>query len=277
MILVTGANGQLGYDVIKELDKLGIPCKGVGSQDFDITDEVATVAYITQLAPKAVIHCAAYTAVDRAEEESELCTAVNVAGTAHIARACLAVGAKMMYISTDYVFPGVGERPYDVTDEPAPKNVYGLTKWQGEQVVQSLLEQYFIVRISWVFGHNGNNFVKTMLRLGVEKNELNVVADQIGSPTYTVDLASLLCRMIHTEKYGIYHATNEGFCSWADFATAIMQYAQLPCHINAIATSEYPSKAIRPLNSRLSKDSLIENGFRKLSRWEDALLRYLKP
>ena len=274
-ILVTGATGQLGYDVCKQLTALGIENKGLGSKDCDLTDPGQVRTVFKAYAPDAVIHCAAYTQVDKAETEVALCRKINVEGTRSIAQVCNELGAKMLYISTDYVFDGKGERPFD-TDAPIdPKNVYGRSKADGETAVCQELLKYFIVRISWVFGENGNNFVKTMLRLGKDKDILNVVNDQIGSPTYTADLAKLLADMIQTEQYGIYHATNEGFCSWADFAEAIMEQANLNCKIKGIPTTDYPTPAARPLNSRLSKRSLDAAGFERLPSWQDALQRYL--
>ncbi|MBN1075627.1 dTDP-4-dehydrorhamnose reductase [Clostridium botulinum] len=275
MILVTGVNGQLGYDVVKELKKRDIECLGIDIKDLDITDVKAVNEYILNLKPECVIHCAAYTAVDKAEDEKEICTKVNVYGTENIANVCKKIDAKMIYISTDYVFDGLGDKPFEIDGNINPMSVYGKTKYQGELKVKELLERYFIVRISWVFGLHGNNFINTMLRLGSEKEILNVVCDQIGSPTYTADLAPLLCEMAVSEKYGIYHATNEGTCSWAELAKEIMTKAKLNCKINSISTSEYPTKAVRPLNSRLSKKSLIYNGFKILPLWKDALNRYL--
>lgn len=275
-ILVTGVAGQLGYDVMRELNKRGIEVIGVDRSDFDITDIEATEKFILSVNPDAVIHCAAYTAVDAAEDNVELCRKVNVNGTENIARACAKIKVKMLYISTDYVFPGSGDIPYDINAEKAPQNVYGQSKLDGELVVQKYLQNYFIVRISWVFGKNGNNFVKTMLRLGKEREQLSVVSDQIGSPTYTFDLARLLVDMIRTDKYGIYHATNEGYCSWAEFAKEIMRLANLPCKIISISTEEYPTKAKRPLNSRMNKSSLDKNGFVRLPSWQDALRKYLQ-
>ena len=222
------------------------------------------------------MHCAAYTAVDRAEDEEEICRKVNVDGTENIAKACKEIDAKMIYISTDYVFDGKGDEPFEVDGHIEPHSVYGKTKYEGELKVQEILDKYFIVRISWVFGINGNNFIKTMLRLGKEKESLNVVCDQIGSPTYTADLAPLLCDMAVSEKYGVYHATNEGFCSWAEFAQEIMEKAGLRCKIDPIPTSEYPAKAERPFNSRMSKKSLVDSGFSILPTWKEALDKYLK-
>ena len=275
-ILVTGVKGQLGYDVMKELNKRNIECLGVDIEDFDITDKGATTAFIKNYHPDCVIHCSAYTAVDKAEDNLDLCSKVNGEGPRNIARACKEIDAKMVYISTDYVFPGIGEHAYEVDDPTGPLGAYGQTKLDGELAVKELLTKYFIVRISWVFGKNGNNFIKTMLRLGKERNEVSVVCDQIGSPTYTADLAPLLCDMVATEKYGTYHATNEGFCSWAEFTQEIFKLAGCSTKVNFITTSEYPTKAKRPLNSRMSKKSLDEASFNRLPSWQDALDRYLK-
>lgn len=275
-ILVTGVGGQLGYDVCRELTARGIEHRGVDIGDFDITDAQAVRACLTACRPDAVIHCSAWTAVDKAEDEPEKCRTVNVDGTRHIAAVCKEIGAKMLYISTDYVFPGTGERFYEPEDPTGPLGVYGETKLGGEQAVRELLERFFIVRISWVFGKNGNNFVKTMLRLGETRAEVSVVCDQVGSPTYTADLAPLLCDMVETEKYGVYHATNEGVCTWAEFAQEAFRLAGKDVKVNAIPTSEYPTRAVRPLNSRMSKDKLEEMGFVRLPVWQDALGRYLK-
>ncbi|HCW53386.1 MAG TPA: dTDP-4-dehydrorhamnose reductase [Clostridium sp.] len=274
MILVTGVNGQLGYDVVKELKKRNIKHLGIGRHELDITDKLQVISYITNLKPSCVIHCAAYTAVDKAEDDYDNCYKVNVDGTENIAIACKEINAKMIYISTDYVFDGKGNNPFDIYDHIEPHSVYGKTKYEGELRVKKLLDKYFIVRISWVFGINGNNFVKTMLRLGEKKESLNVVYDQIGSPTYTADLAPLLCDMAISEKYGVYHATNEGFCSWAEFAEEIMNIAGLKCKINYVTTSEYGSKTNRPLNSRLSKSCLVKKEFNVLPGWKDALKRF---
>lgn len=274
-ILVTGAKGQLGYDVCKRLSLCGIEHCGVDIDDFDITDRQATDAYLRAYAPDAVIHCSAFTAVDRAEDEVELCRRVNAEGTANLADSAAAIGAKMLYISTDYVFSGEGDAAYAATDEPAPLSVYGKTKLEGELSVKRASNRYFIVRISWVFGKNGNNFVKTMLRLSETREELNVVCDQIGSPTYTFDLSILLCDMIQTEKYGIYHATNEGLCSWAELAEETMRLSGRSMRIHPIPTTEYPTRARRPLNSRMRKDALDIAGFARLPHWKDALSRYL--
>lgn len=275
-VLVTGVNGQLGYDVIRELKLRHYDCIGAGRTEFDITDFEAADKFIKNYKPDVVIHCSAYTAVDKAEDEPELCRKVNVNGTANIAKACKAIDAKMIYISTDYVFPGAGENFYEVNDKTAPLGVYGQAKLEGELAVKAILEKYFIVRISWVFGINGNNFVKTMLRLGKEREEINVVADQIGSPTYTVDLAKLLCDMAVSDKYGTYHATNEGICSWAEFTEEIFRQAGYSTKVNHIPSSAYLTKAMRPLNSRLSKASLDFGSFTRMPSWKNAVQRYLK-
>lgn len=274
-ILVTGATGQLGWDVVKELKKRNIECRGVGSKDLDITDKEAVFAYIRAYQPDAVIHCAAYTAVDKAEDEPEKCRDVNINGTAYIAEACREIDAKMIYISTDYVFGDDGDRPHEVDDQVHPLNVYGQTKWEGEEAVRHTLQKYFIVRISWVFGEHGNNFVKTMLRLGQTHKEISVVADQFGAPTYTADLAPLLCDMIQTDKYGTYHACNGGCCSWAEFAEEIFKNAQMDVKVKPITTEEYPTKARRPKNSRLSMDTWTEAGFEMLPVWQTAVNRFI--
>lgn len=270
-VLVTGANGQLGYDVIEVLKLRNIECCGTTRNDFDLCDFTSAEKFITAFHPDVIIHCAAYTAVDKAEEEKELCRAVNAVGTENIAKICKKINAKMLYISTDYVFDGTKKGFYEVDDMPNPINVYGQTKLEGEQAVQKILDRYFIVRISWVFGEHGNNFVKTMLRLGKERKEINVVSDQVGSPTYTVDLAQLLIDMIQTDKYGIYHATNEGECSWAEFAEEIFKVAGMNVNVKHIISNEYPTKANRPQNSRMGKKCLTNNGFRKLPKWEESL------
>lgn len=274
-VLITGANGQLGYDVVKELKLHNIECYGATRQDFDLCNFFATEKFITEYNPDVVIHCAAYTAVDKAEDEPELCRVVNAGATENIAKVCKKIDAKMMYISTDYVFDGTKDGYYEVNDVPNPINVYGQTKLEGERAVQEILDKYFIVRISWVFGDHGNNFVKTMLRLGKERKELSVVDDQIGSPTYTADLAPLLVDMIKTEKYGIYHATNEGECSWAKFAEEIFKAAGMDVKVNRITSAEYPTKAKRPQNSKMSKDSLVKYGFRALQTWQKSIIAFM--
>ncbi len=276
-ILVTGVKGQLGYDVVKCLTERQIACIGADKEEFDITDLDAVRSYLRETNPTALVHCAAYTAVDKAEEELDVCRKVNAEGVRNLALVCKEMDIKMLYISTDYVFPGTGDTFYEVNDPTGPLSQYGKTKLEGEEAVKELLTKYFIVRISWVFGKNGANFVKTMLRLGKEREELTVVADQIGSPTYTKDLAPLLCDMIVSEKYGTYHATNEGICSWAEFAKEIFRQAGLNVKVKEVTTEEYGiSKAVRPKNSRMSKENLEAAGFHKLPDWKDALKRYLK-
>ncbi|MED5099755.1 dTDP-4-dehydrorhamnose reductase [Niallia sp. FSL K6-0212] len=274
-ILVTGYSGQLGYDVVLEGKKRGFDMIGVGHKELDITQEEQVRNYIHTVKPDVVIHCAAYTAVDNAEDNKDVCFDVNVNGTKYLAASAKSVDAKFIYISTDYVFEGTGIEPFTEEDAANPVGYYGITKHEGEKAVQSLLDKYFIVRISWVFGINGNNFIKTMLRLAETRKELNVVGDQYGSPTYTFDLAKLLLDMAETEKYGVYHASNEGFTTWADFAKEIFQVAGKAVKVNSITTEEYPTKAVRPKNSRMSKDKLEKNGFTRLPAWQDALTRYI--
>lgn len=275
-VLVTGATGQLGWDVVKALKKRNIECCGTGSKDLDITDRGAVMRFIAGYHPDAVIHCAAYTAVDKAEDEPEKCRDVNVNGTAYIAEACRAVDAKMVYISTDYVFGDDGDKPHEVDDPVHPLNVYGQTKWEGEEAVRRTLQKYFIVRISWVFGEHGNNFVKTMLRLGQTHKEISVVADQFGAPTYTADLAPLLCDMIETDKYGTYHACNSGCCSWAEFAEEIFKDAHMDVKVIPIRTEEYPAKARRPKNSRLIQIRIQYVGLTVLPDWKKGLMDFIQ-
>ena len=276
-VLVTGAKGQLGQDLMAELASRGITGIGVDVEDMDITDAEACRRVISAERPDAVIHCAAYTAVDAAEDNVELCRKINGEGTRNIAVVCRELDIPMMYISTDYVFNGQGERPWEPDDYREPLNVYGLTKYEGEIAVEQLLKKYFIVRIAWVFGLNGKNFIKTMLRLGKERGAVSVVDDQIGSPTYTYDLARLLVDMIQTDRYGRYHATNEGLCSWYEFACEIFRQAGMDeVKVTPVDSASYPAKAKRPFNSRMSKEKLTENGFERLPSWQDALGRYLK-
>lgn len=274
-VLVTGVKGQLGYDVMNELAGRGHEGIGVDIQEMDITDAASVEKVITEAAPDAVIHCAAYTAVDAAEDNVDLCRRVNAGGTENIARVCKALNCKMMYISTDYVFNGQGTRPWEPDDKREPLNVYGQTKYEGELAVETL-EKFFLVRIAWVFGVNGRNFIKTMLNLGKTRDHLTVVADQIGSPTYTYDLARLLVDMIETDRYGRYHATNEGLCSWYEFACEIFKQAGMNVTVSPVTSDQYPAKAKRPMNSRMDKSKLDEMGFKRLPSWQDALGRYLK-
>lgn len=291
-VLVTGVGGQLGYDVMNELAKRGHT--GIGSDilpevtnldmeyvQMDITDADSVNEIVDRVAPDAVIHCAAWTAVDAAEDEEniEKVRAINAKGTDNIAKACKRIGAKMMYISTDYVFDGQGETPWDPDcKDYAPLSVYGQTKLEGEQAVSGTVDKFFIVRIAWVFGVNGKNFIKTMLNVGKKYDTVRVVNDQIGTPTYTYDLARLLVDMIESDKYGYYHATNEGgYISWYDFTCEIFKQAGYDTTIVPVTTEEYGlSKAARPYNSRLEKKKLVENGFEPLPTWQDALARYLK-
>lgn len=278
-ILVTGVKGQLGFDVVNELKKNNIEAVGVDIEEMDITDAAAVKKVITESKVDGVIHCAAYTAVDAAEDNEEICRKINAGGTKNIADVCKELDIKMMYISTDYVFNGQGETPWqpDCKDYK-PLNVYGQTKLEGELAVSETLDKYFIVRIAWVFGVNGKNFIKTMLNVGKTHDTVTVVSDQVGTPTYTYDLARLLVDMIQTDKYGYYHATNEGgYISWYDFTCEIYKQAGYTTKVVPVTTAEYGiSKAARPFNSRLDKSKLVENGFKPLPTWQDALARYLK-
>lgn len=274
-VLVTGVKGQLGYDVVNELVKRGHEAIGVDIEEMDITDEQSVSHVITDAQVEAVIHCAAYTAVDKAEDFQEVCRKVNVDGTRNIALICRELDLKMIYISTDYVFSGIGNEPFGEYDSKGPTNVYGKSKLDGELSVTKLVNKHFIVRISWAFGYNGNNFVKTMLKLGKERSTVSVVDDQFGSPTYTFDVARLLVDMITTEKYGTYHATNEGYCSWYDFACEIFKYSKMDVNVIPVESDAFPVKAKRPKNSRLAKIELDKAGFDHLPSWQDALHRYL--
>ncbi len=281
-ILVTGVNGQLGYDVIRELKERGYTnFLGIDINDLDITKKDDVEKFITNYKPDVVIHNAAWTAVDKAEKFKDKVYEVNALGPKYIAETCKKIGAKMMYISTDYVFDGKGDKFFEVDEPKKGLSIYGATKAAGEDFVTSILKEYWIIRISWVFGKNGNNFIKTMIKLAeAGKKELSVVDDQIGSPTYTYDLSKLMCDMIETNKYGIYHATNEGICSWYDFAKYIFEVINADVVVHPVSTEEYkkmvPSQADRPLNSRLSKASLTKNGFNLLPDWKDAVIRYIK-
>ncbi len=275
-VLVTGVKGQLGYDVINELEKRGHVAIGTDVEEMDITDAGKVETVLKNEKPDAVVHCAAYTAVDAAEDNEDLCRKINAEGTENIAKACQELNCKMLYLSTDYVFDGEGERPWEPDDERDPLNVYGVTKYEGELAVEKYVEKFFIVRIAWVFGKNGKNFIKTMLNLGKTHDEVKVVDDQIGSPTYTFDLARLLVDMIETDKYGRYHATNEGLCSWYEFAKEIFKQAGMNVKVSPVTSEEFAAKAKRPHNSRMSKEKLSENGFERLPKWQDALERYLE-
>ena len=297
-VLVTGVAGQLGHDVMNELAKRGH--EGVGSDlaaeysgiadgsavtkmpyvSMDITDAAAVETVLQEVKPDAVVHCAAWTAVDLAEDDDKVdkVRSINAGGTKNIAEVCKKLDCKMVYLSTDYVFDGQGTEPWDPDCKTyQPLNVYGQTKYEGELAVEELVEKFFTVRIAWVFGVNGKNFIKTMLRIGKESGAASVVDDQIGSPTYTYDLARLLVDMTQTDKYGRYHATNEGLCSWYEFACEIFRAAGMDVKVTPVHSDEYPAaKAKRPMNSRMSKEKLTENGFERLPEWKDAVARYLK-
>ena len=276
-VFVTGVKGQLGYDVVNELEKRGHTAIGVDIEELDITDAEAVDKMITETAPDAVIHCAAWTAVDAAEDNEEKCRQVNAYGTENIAKVCKKLDCKMMYISTDYIFDGKGTRPWE-PDDPVttPLNVYGQTKYEGELAVRNNVEKFFIVRIAWVFG-KGKNFIKTMLNLAKTHDQLTVVNDQYGTPTYTYDLSRLLVDMIETDKYGNYHATNEGgYITWYDFACEIFRQAGVNIEVEPVSSAQYAAKAKRPENSRMNKQKLVDNGFQPLPDWKDALRRYLE-
>lgn len=274
-ILVTGVKGQLGYDVVQEGERRGFEMIGTDVDNMDITDLAQVRTTMESRRPDAVVHCAAYTAVDAAEDNQEICRKINVDGTRNIAEVCKDMDIPMMYFSTDYIFDGQGENFWKEDDPKAPLNVYGQTKYDGELAVQELVQKYFILRISWVFGVNGHNFIKTMLRLGKERGAVGVVSDQIGTPTYTFDLAKLVIDMIQTDKYGVYHVTNDGLCSWYEFACEIFRQAGMDVKVTPLTSAEFPAKAARPFNSRMSKDKLIVAGFTMLPDWQDALERYL--
>ena len=280
-ILVTGVKGQLGFDCVRELKERGyLHVLALDKEELDITDEKAVHQLILDYQPEVVMHNAAWTAVDKAEQMPDIVYQVNALGPKYIAESCREVGATMFYLSTDYVFDGKGTAPFEVNSPKNGLSVYGRTKSAGEDFITATLKRFFILRISWVFGINGNNFVKTMLKLSQNHNELNVVDDQIGSPTYTHDLSKLMCDMMLTNRYGVYHATNEGFTSWANFASYIFAMAKKNTRIHPVSTEQYrklvPHQADRPLNSRLSKSSLDQAGFSRLPPWQDAIKRYLE-
>lgn len=274
-ILVTGSTGQLGSDVVKELLKRGYSTLSPNRSEFNLCSEDSIRNYILNSNCEAIVHCAAYTQVDKAEDEKDLCIKINTTATKHIVKCAKILDIPMIYISTDYVFDGTKDGEYTENDETNPINIYGESKLAGEKYVQEILDKYYIVRTSWVFNINGKNFIETMLRLSKANNQLSIVNDQIGSPTYTKDLSRLLVDMLETSKYGLYHATNEGYCSWYEFADTIFKLANINIDIKAINSNEYASRAKRPLNSKLSKDKLIEYGFKPLPHWEDALKDYL--
>ena len=274
-ILVTGSTGQLGSDVVKELLKRGYSTLSPNRSELNLCSEDNIRNYIINSNCEAIVHCAAYTQVDKAEDEKDLCIKINATATKHIAKCAKILDIPMIYISTDYVFDGTKDGKYTENDETNPINIYGESKLAGEKYVQEILDKYYIVRTSWVFNINGKNFIETMLRLSKANNQLSIVNDQIGSPTYTKDLSRLLVDMLETSKYGLYHATNEGYCSWYEFANTIFKLANINIDIKAINSNEYASRAKRPMNSKLSKDKLIEYGFKPLPHWEYALKDYL--
>ena len=273
-VLITGGKGQLGSAMRQRLEELQIPCIAVDKEEFDLTKQDETVAYIKSYMPDVVVHCAAYTAVDKAESEKELCYDINVNGTRNIVLACRETGAKLIYISTDYIFAGIGDMPHETDEKPDPINYYGETKYLGEVAVKEWPKS-FILRTSWVFGQNGNNFINTMLRLAGEGKKIRVVNDQTGSPTYTVDLARLIADMLETESYGTYHAANEGLCTWYEYANYIFECKGLKPDIVPVTSAEYITPARRPQNSRLSRSALDAAGFARLPHWRDAVQRYL--
>lgn len=274
-VVVTGVRGQLGYDVMLELNARGHEALGIDIDELDITDADAVAAFFERCRPDVLIHCAAYTATDKAEDEPDVCRRVNADGTKNLALACRRVNARMLYISTDYVFDGKGSEPFSVDSPIAPLSVYGKTKYEGEAYVRELLDEYYIVRISWVFGINGKNFIRTMLRLAEDRDTVSVVCDQIGSPTYTKDLAPLLCNMAESDRYGTYHATNEGYCSWYELAEETFSAAGISMNVEPITSDKFPAKIKRPENSRLDKSTLDGNGFSRLPHWKDAVRRYV--
>ena len=275
-VVVTGAAGQLGQDVVRELAKKNHDAYGADRSQLDITIEADVMSYIHEVKPDVILHCAAYTNVDAAEENEDTAYQINALGTEYLAKAANEVGAKMLYVSTDYVFDGTATEPYEVDQATSPLGAYGRTKLAGEQLLQKHLDQFFIVRTAWVFGVFGNNFVKTMIRLGKERGEVGVVHDQVGSPTYTVDLAKFMVELMETEKYGIYHATNSGVCSWYEFAVEIFKQAGLEVTVNPLTSEQFPRPAKRPNYSVLSKKKIEAEGLTPLRDWKEALAAYLE-
>lgn len=274
--MVTGVNGQLGHDVTMQLKEMDFDVIAPGRDEFDLTDKNQVEKYIIKEKPDVIIHCAAYTAVDKAEDEKDLCYLINVEGTRAVTEAAKEINAKVVYVSTDYIFDGLGQEPHSEDKEPNPINYYGYTKEQGEKIVRVLIDKHFIVRTSWVYGLNGNNFVRTMLKLTESRNEIDVVSDQIGAPTYTKDLAAFIIDLVQTKKYGTYHGVNEGYCSWHEFAKSILEKSGIDMKVNPISSDDYPTKAKRPLNSRLSKEKTTVAGIDRMPHWEDALTRFIK-
>lgn len=274
-VLVTGASGQLGYDCVQWLTAHGVTCCGVDREDFDLTDAQAVSTYIRTWQPDAIIHCGAYTHVDRAETQPEVCVTVNGVGTLNVVRAALSVNAKLLYVSTDYVFSGAQEEPYGINAQLSPQNVYGVSKAQGEEAVRSLMHRCFIVRTGWLYSKRGNNIVRQIIRDAYGHSEISAAMDQIGCPTYSADLAALICTMISTERYGVYHAANEGCCSVAELAEATLRRCGSRCRVRPVETLRRPHEAHKPRNLRLDMRSLDAAGFPRLPEWTDALNRFL--
>jgi len=274
-VVVTGAVGQLGQDVVLELARKNHEAFGTDREKLDITNEADVFAFISEVKPDAILHCAAYTNVDAAEENEELAYQINAAGTEYLAKVAQQIGAKMIYVSTDYVFDGTSAEPYEVDQQTKPLGAYGRTKLAGEELLQKNLKEFFIIRTAWVFGIHGHNFVKTMIRLGEERGEVGVVHDQVGSPTYTVDLGRFMVELMETDKYGIYHATNSGVCSWYEFAVEIYKQAGMNVTVNPLTSDQFPRPAARPQYSVLSKKKIEEKGLTPLRDWKEALAAYL--
>jgi dTDP-4-dehydrorhamnose reductase len=274
-VVVTGAAGQLGQDVLLELERKNHQAFGANRQKLDITIEEDVIAYINDVKPDVILHCAAYTNVDAAEENEDVAYQINAIGTENLAKAAKQTGAKMLCVSTDYVFDGTATEPYEVDEPTKPLGAYGRTKLAGEQLLQKHLDEFFIVRTAWVFGIHGNNFVKTMIRLGKERGEVGVVHDQVGSPTYTVDLARFMVELMETDKYGVYHATNSGICSWYEFAVEIFKQAKMNVKVNPLTSDQFPRPAERPKYSVLSKKMIEKQGLTPLRDWKEALAAYL--
>ena len=275
-VVVTGAAGQLGQDVVLELARKNHEAFGTDREKLDITNEADVFAFISEVKPDVILHCAAYTNVDAAEENEELAYQINALGTEYLAKAAQQIGAKMLYVSTDYVFNGTATEPYEVEQQTKPLGAYGRTKLAGEELLQKNLKEFFIVRTAWVFGVHGHNFVKTMIRLGEERGEVGVVHDQVGSPTYTVDLAKFMVELMVTDKYGIYHVTNSGVCSWYEFAVEIFKQSDINVTVNPLTSDQFPRPAARPKYSVLSKKKIEEKDLSPLRDWKDALVAYLQ-
>lgn len=274
--MITGVNGQLGHDVMMQLKEMDFDVIAPIRDEFNLTDKNQVENYIIKEKPDVIIHCAAYTAVDKAEDEKDLCYSVNVEGTRAVVEAAKKINAKVVYISTDYVFDGLGQEPHSEEKETNPVNYYGYTKEQGEKIIRDLIDKHFVVRTSWVYGLNGNNFVRTMIKLAGSRNEINVVSDQIGAPTYTKDLAEFIVKLVQTNNYGTYHGVNEGYCSWYEFAKSIFVKTGIEMNVNPISTEDYPTRAKRPLNSRLSKENTTKAVLDRMPHWEDALTRFIE-